>query len=80
MAMIRSARGELIDTALLAIKSQLAQRPVPAPVAARQAEIAEREGLKTAAPEVVVEPVITAEMAEMMAAADEATAKPKKAK
>jgi len=83
--MIRSARGEMIDTALHAIKAQLAQRPVPSPVAARQVEIAEREGKSVAVilPPVVpapeVEPVFTAELSEMMAAAAEDNAIKKKA-
>lgn len=84
MPMIRSARGELLDTALHAIKAQLAQRPVPKPVAERQAEIEEREGVKTVAlpPDVVIttEPIITAELGDMLAAAEEVTAQEAKSK
>lgn len=68
MAMIRSARGELIDTNLIAIKAQLAARPVPKPVADRLAEIEEREGLKPIEPPA---PIMSVDLSEMLAAADE---------
>jgi hypothetical protein len=74
MAVIRSARGELIDTRLMAIKAQLAKAPLPKAVQARQVEITELEGGK------VEEQVVTAEMMEMMAAAEVSDVKPKKAK
>lgn len=41
---IRSARGSHVDFELLAIKSQLAAKPVPKPVEERRAAIEEREG------------------------------------
>jgi hypothetical protein len=75
MAVIRSARGELIDTKLMAIKAQLAKAPPPKAVLARQAEIAELEGAK-----VVDEQTLSPEMLEMMAAAEAAEIKPRKSK
>ena len=44
---IRSARGELVNFELLAIKSQLASVPVPKTVEERKTAIEEREGIKT---------------------------------
>lgn len=44
---IRSARGDLVNFELLAIKSQLASVPVPKPVEERKTAIEEREGIKT---------------------------------
>jgi hypothetical protein len=41
---IRSARGSHVDFELLAIKSQLAAKPVPKQVEERRAAIVEREG------------------------------------
>ena len=43
---IRSARGDLVNFELLAIKSQLASVPVPKPVEERKTAIEEREGIK----------------------------------
>lgn len=40
----RSAKGAHVDFGLLAIKAQLAAKPVPAPVQQRQVAIAERDG------------------------------------
>jgi len=52
---IRSARGELVNFELLAIKSQLASVPVPKPVEERKTAIEEREGTKIVQPEAVNE-------------------------
>lgn len=52
---IRSARGELVNFELLAIKSQLASVPVPKPVEERKTAIEEREGTKAVQPEAVSE-------------------------
>lgn len=52
---IRSARGELVNFELLAIKSQLASVPVPKPVEERKTAIEEREGIKVVQPEAVSE-------------------------
>jgi|JI10StandDraft_1071094.scaffolds.fasta_scaffold2063216_1 hypothetical protein len=43
---IRSARGDLVNFELLAIKSQLASVPVPKKVEERRVAIEEREGTK----------------------------------
>lgn len=43
----RSARGELVDFDLLAIKQQLATTPVPVGVNQRRKFIDEKDGLKT---------------------------------
>lgn len=51
----RSARGEVVDFELLAIKAQLAAKPVPKPVNERKAAIEEREGVKSSPPEAVTE-------------------------
>jgi hypothetical protein len=42
----RSARGDFVDFELLAIKAQLAAKPVPKPVTERREAIEEREGVK----------------------------------
>ena len=44
---VRSARGELIDFELLAIKQQLAAAPVPKVVEQRKAAIDAKDGVKT---------------------------------
>lgn len=44
---VRSARGDFVDFELLAIKAQLAAKPVPKPVVQRREAIEEREGVKT---------------------------------
>lgn len=44
---IRSARGELIDFELLAIKAQLAAAPVPKTVEDRKTAIDIKDGVKT---------------------------------
>lgn len=44
--LVRSARGELVDFELLAIKAQLAAAPVPKKVEERKAAIAEKDGEK----------------------------------
>lgn len=43
---IRSAKGAFVDFELLAIKAQLASKPVPKPVTERRVAIEEREGIK----------------------------------
>jgi hypothetical protein len=45
--LIRSARGELINFELLAIKQQLASAPVPKVVEQRKQAIDEKDGVKT---------------------------------
>lgn len=45
--LVRSARGELVDFELLAIKAQLAAAPVPKAVEERKQAIDERDGVKT---------------------------------
>ena len=45
--LIRSARGELIDFELLAIKQQLASAPVPKKVEERKQAIDLKDGVKT---------------------------------
>lgn len=45
--LIRSARGELIDFELLAIKQQLASAPVPKAVEQRKRAIDTKDGVKT---------------------------------
>lgn len=44
---IRSARGELIDFELLAIKAQLANAPVPKVVEQRKKAIDEKDGVRS---------------------------------
>jgi len=46
-SLIRSARGELIDFELLAIKQQLASAPVPKVVEQRKQAIDEKDGVRT---------------------------------
>lgn len=49
---VRSARGELVDFELLAIKAQLAATPVPKPVEDRKQAIDAHDGVKsTVAPD-----------------------------
>jgi hypothetical protein len=45
--LVRSARGELIDFELLAIKQQLASAPVPKAVEQRKQAIDLKDGVKT---------------------------------
>lgn len=45
--LIRSAKGELVDFELLAIKQQLASAPKPKAVEQRQKAIDEKDGVKT---------------------------------
>lgn len=45
--LVRSARGEVIDFELLAIKAQLAAAPVPKAVEQRKIAIDEKDGVKT---------------------------------
>lgn len=45
--LVRSARGEIVDFELLAIKAQLAAAPVPKKVEERKATIDEKDGVKT---------------------------------
>jgi hypothetical protein len=44
---VRSARGELVDFELMAIKHQLASAPVPKAVEDRKKAIDEKDGVKT---------------------------------
>lgn len=52
---IRSARGDYVDFELIAIKSQLAAKPVPKSVEERRTAIEEREGAKPTVPPAVSE-------------------------
>lgn len=54
-SIIRSARGSFVDFELLAIKSQLAAKPIPKPVTDRRLAIEEREGNKSLSPPAVSE-------------------------
>lgn len=47
MSQVRSARGNLVDFDLLAIKQQLATSPVPVSVKNRRKFIDEKDGIKT---------------------------------
>lgn len=69
---VRSARGEVVDFDLLAIKQQLAAQPTPISVSERRRFIDERDGLKPRA----ATPVPNA--LAMSARAAEASAKSKK--
>jgi hypothetical protein len=44
---VRSARGEVVDFELLAIKAQLASAPIPKKVEERKAAIDAKDGVKT---------------------------------
>lgn len=57
---IRSAKGEVVDFELLAIKAQLAATPVPKSVAERKAAIDAKDGVK---------PAVNAALSEMLTAA-----------
>lgn len=48
--LVRSARGEMVDFELLAIKQQLATTPVPKPVEERKIAIDVKDGVKTDVP------------------------------
>lgn len=63
MAHVRSARGDLVNFELLAIKSQLASVPVPKKVEERKVAIEEREGTKPVQSEAVNELLKVAEEA-----------------
>lgn len=45
--LVRSARGEVVDFELLAIKAQLAAAPAPKAVEQRKVAIDEKDGVKT---------------------------------
>jgi hypothetical protein len=72
----RSARGELIDFDLLAIKQQLAVTPVPVGVDQRRKFIDEKDGIKTkqiisqSAPS-ALDVALTAAMQSAVASADQ---------
>jgi hypothetical protein len=75
---IRSARGEVVDFELLAIKSQLAAKPVPKQVTERKTAIEEREGVKSQPPEAVAELMkLSAEAAEASRVANKTAPKRK---
>jgi hypothetical protein len=63
MAQVRSARGDLVNFELLAIKSQLAAVPVPKKVEERKVAIEEREGTKPVQSEALNELLKVAEEA-----------------
>jgi hypothetical protein len=71
MAKIRSARGDIIDFELIAIKKQLAANPIPVGVDDRRRFIDEKDGIRTR--QVIQEPVdalgLAQEAAEISAAA-----------
>jgi len=64
----RSARGDFVDFQLLAIKAQLAAKPVPKKVEERRVAIEEREGIKTSGSEAVSELLKVATEAAAMSA------------
>ena len=66
----RSARGDFVDFELLAIKAQLAAKPVPKTVEERRLAIEEREGTK---------PVQSEAVNELLAMANEAASTSKQA-
>lgn len=76
----RSARGEIVDFDLLAIKQQLAMTPVPVSVDDRRKFIDERDGLKTKQSQTVSsepetqEPAIPSALLMAVAAAAESAA------
>lgn len=55
LSTVRSARGDIVNFELLAIKEQLAAVPVPKKVDERRLAIEEREGVKTTQPAAVNE-------------------------
>jgi hypothetical protein len=63
MSHVRSARGDLVNFELLAIKSQLASVPVPKKVEERKIAIEEREGTKPVQSEAINELLKVAEEA-----------------
>ena len=65
----RSARGELVDFDLLAIKQQLASKPVPVSVDERRKFIDEKDGLKSKVTPVPAALAIAAEAATQSAQA-----------
>ena len=72
---IRSARGDYIDFELLAIKAQLAAKPVPKKVDERRTAIEEREGTKPVESEAVSELLALANEAARVSAAKNAPKK-----
>lgn len=72
MSKARSARGELVDFNLLAIKQQLATAPVPVSVDQRRKFIDEKDGIKTR--QVVETPQMSDALLMSMAAAAESAA------
>lgn len=72
MSTIRSARGTFVDFEMLAIKTQLAAKPVPKLVQERKLAIEEKEGIKPT-------PVEVNEMLEVSQAAAETAANTKAA-
>lgn len=46
---VRSARGEIVDFELLAIKAQLSSSPAPKKVEERKVAIDQKDGIKTSA-------------------------------
>jgi hypothetical protein len=50
MAQVRSARGEVVNFELIAIKQQLAAAPVPVSVDERRRFIDEKDGVRTKQP------------------------------
>lgn len=75
----RSARGNVVDFDLLAIKEQLAAKPVPVGVNERRRFIDEKDGLKSRAKPTAPVPdalMVAVEAAEVSASAVEAPASP----
>lgn len=66
----RSARGEIVDFDLLAIKQQLATAPVPVSVADRRRFIDEKDGVKTRSEPVSALSIAQEGVEESQAAAD----------
>lgn len=78
----RSARGEIVDFDLIAIKQQLAMKPVPVGVDERRRFIDEKDGLKVKQPQDVsvtdqgedMIPAVPSALAMSFAAAEESAA------
>lgn len=70
MAQVRSARGDVVNFELIAIKQQLASAPVPVGVDERRRFIDEKDGIRTK--QIVEEPVDA--LALGVAAAEESAA------
>lgn len=73
MAHVRSARGDVVNFELIAIKQQLASAPVPTGVEERRRFIDEKDGIRTK------QTVETTEQVDALAVAQEAAVESEKA-